>query len=181
MTLSDFGSKAKQLLATIAPLIGTAVGGPLGAAAGALLSNALGTPAGDTKAAETALLSANPEMLLKIKSAEEAFQVQMKTLGVTEEQLQYADVANARAMQVQLKSTTPTILSYIVLGVMAVSFLGVLTGLMPVPNNPQAAVIYGSVLTYLLTESKAVLGYWFGSSIGSDKKTDALTDIAKAP
>lgn len=181
MNLSNFGQKARQVLATVAPLLGTAVGGPLGTAVGALISNALGTSPGDSSAAETALLSANPETLLKLKEANQQFQVQMKQLGITEEQLQYADIANARAMQVANKSSTPTVLSYGVVVATMAAFLAIIGGWVHIPTDPQTALIYGSVLTYLVTESKAVLGYWFGSSIGSSNKDETIAGIAKAP
>jgi hypothetical protein len=181
MTLASFGAKAKQVLATVAPLLGTAIGGPLGTAAGALVSAALGTQPGDSTAAETALLSASPDTLLKLRQAEEAFTVQMKSLGIQEEQLSYADTASARTMQMTIKSTTPTVLSYGVLTASMAAFLGIVAGYVHIPTDPQTALIYGSVLTFMFTESKSVLGYWFGSSIGSANKDATIANIANTP
>lgn len=111
----SFSDKAKQVIATVAPLLGTALGGPLGTAAGALLVKALGTNPGDEKAAESALLTASPETLAAIKKAEEDFQVQMRQLGITEEKLTYDDIANARAREIAVKDTTPRNLAYMII------------------------------------------------------------------
>ncbi len=179
MDLSSIASKAKTVLATVAPLLGTALGGPLGTAAGALVASALGTKPGDTKAASDVLLAASPDNLLKLKEAELQFKQQMAQLGVTEDQLQYADVQSARSMEMTTKSTTPTVLSYVVLGAGLSAFLGVIFGFVNIPKDAATAAIFGSALTYLVTESKAILGYWFGTTQDSGKKSDALAQIAK--
>ena len=179
MDLKSLGNQAKQVLATVAPMLGTAIGGPLGTVAGVAIAKALGTKAGDSAAAETALLNATPDQLLALRKEEDGFKVQMEQLGVTREQLMYADVASARAMQVANKSYTPTILSYAILAASLVGFLGVLFGYVHIPGDAATAAIFGSALTYLTVESKAVLGYWFGSSRGSDAKSDVIADIAK--
>lgn len=179
MDLKTLGAGAKQVLATVAPFIGTAIGGPFGTAAGALLSNLLGTPKGDSSTAETALLSATPELLEKLKEANLAFKAQMAQLGITEEQLQLADVQSARNMQIANKSWTPTILSYGVLGAGIIAFLGVIFGFVHIPTDNATAAIVGSALTYLLTESKSILGYWFGTTMDSGRKTEVLAQMAQ--
>ncbi|MEI6472760.1 MAG: hypothetical protein WCO20_08975, partial [Holophagaceae bacterium] len=69
---------------SIAPTIGTALGGPLGGIAGMALSKSLGLPEGtgaDEKSLEAALQGANPEQLLALKTADQAFALQMQKLG----------------------------------------------------------------------------------------------------
>lgn len=179
MDLSSILSKAKTVLATVAPLLGTALGGPLGTAAGALVASALGTKPGDVAAANAALLTATPDQLIKLKEGNEAFKLQMAQLGVTEDQLQFADVQSARTMEISTKSLTPTILSYGILGASVCAFLGIIFGLVHIPADIATAGIFGSALTYLTMESKAILGYWFGTTQDSGKKSDALAQIAK--
>lgn len=174
----NLGSIAKQILGTVAPTILTAIGGPFGALAAAILHAALGTN-GDDKAADATLTGATQDTLLKVKQAELDLQAKLAELGVQKEQLVYADVASARALETSTKSWTPSILSYCILGASTAAFLGVVGGYVKIPTDPQTALIYGSVLTFLVTESKAILGYWFGSSQGSQAKDDTIASIAK--
>lgn len=77
----------KDLGATLgkfAPLIGTAIGGPAGAAVGALVSATLGT-ANDPSVVQQALVS-NPDIALKLAQLESDQRVQLQTLIVTAEQ-----------------------------------------------------------------------------------------------
>src|ERR1700681_4643027 len=120
--MSNFTDKAKQVLSTIALTLGTAIGGPFGTLAGLLVSKALDTPTGDDKAAETQLLQASPDTLLKLKQAELDFQAHMKELGITEEKLIYDDNASARQREIAVHDRTPAVLAY---GV-TLGFFGVL-------------------------------------------------------
>jgi len=178
--------QAGQALATFAPTVATALGGPLAGMAVSSLEKIFGidpsaSPEAKQAAIEQGLLSATPDQIIALKKAENDFQVQMKQLGIQEEQLAYQDVANARSMQVQIRSWTPDVLSYGVLAASTAAFLAVVLGYVHIPQDPATAAIYGSVLTFLVTESKAVLGYWFGTSIGSQSKDDTIATIAKQP
>lgn len=173
--MSSFSDKAKQILATVAPLLGTAIGGPFGALAGVALSKALGTPAGDDKAAETALLGASPEVLAAMKKADEDFKIQMKQLDITEEKLTYDDTASARQMAVATKDTTPRNLAYMLLGGTGVAIAAVLLGYAKVES-----ALAGTLIGYMISECKAVMQYYFGSSAGSQTKDDTIATIAKS-
>jgi hypothetical protein len=177
MNLTTIGKVAKGILGTIAPTILTAIGGPFGALAAAALHAALGT--NDDASADTMLAGATQETLLKVKAAEIDLQAKMAELGVEKEQLVYADIASARSMESATKSSTPTVLSYCVMAAALGAFLGVVCGYVKIPTDPQTALIYGSVLTFLVTESKAVLAFWFGSSQGSQSKDETIAGIAK--
>jgi len=77
----------KDLTNTIskfAPLIGTAIGGPAGAAVGALVSATLGTD-NDPSVVQQALVS-NPDIALKLAQLEADQRVQLQTLIVSAEQ-----------------------------------------------------------------------------------------------
>ncbi len=67
-----------------APLIGTVIGGPAGAAVGALVSASLGT-SNDPSAVQQALVS-NPEVAVKLAQLEADQRVHLQTLAVTAEQ-----------------------------------------------------------------------------------------------
>ncbi len=170
----NIGQKALQVLRTVAPTIALAVGGPFGPLASAAISAALGTPKGDDKAAEAALLTATPDQLLALTKENDAFQVQMKQLGIDEEKLVFDDIANARAREIAIKDSTPRYLAYLV----TVGFFGILGYLVvegkPVQGGDVMLVMVGS----LGTAWTGIVGYFFGSSAGSASKTDALNKIA---
>lgn len=73
-----------QSIGKFAPLIGTVIGGPAGAAVGALVSATLGTD-NDPSAVQQALVS-NPDVALKLAQLEADQRVQLQTLAVTAEQ-----------------------------------------------------------------------------------------------
>ena len=170
----SFGSKALQILQTVAPTVALAVGGPFGPLASAAISAALGTPKGDDKAAETALLTATPDQLLALTKENDAFQTQMKQLGIDEEKLVYDDIANARAREIAVKDTTPKYMAYLI----TVGFFGVLSYLIvegkPTVGGDVMLVMVGS----LGTAWTGIISYYFGSSAGSAAKTDAINRIA---
>lgn len=77
----------KELASSIgkfAPLLGTVIGGPAGAAVGALVSATLGTD-NDPSAVQQALVS-NPDVALKLAQLEADQRIQLQTLAVTAEQ-----------------------------------------------------------------------------------------------
>jgi hypothetical protein len=171
----NLGQKAKQILGTLAPMLGTAIGGPFGSLAGLALAKALGTPPDDAKATEAALLTASPDTLLKVKQAEQDFTVKMRELGISEEKLVFDDIANARGREIALKDQTPAILAYVI----TVGFFGTLGFMLwfgkPAVGGDALLVMLGS----LGTAWAGVVAYYFGSSSGSARKDATISDIAK--
>jgi hypothetical protein len=170
----NIGAKALQILRTVAPTVALAVGGPFGPIASAALSAVLGTPAGDDKAAEAALLTATPDQLLALKKAENDFQVQMKSLGIQEERLTFDDIASARAREIAVKDSTPTILAYMV----TIGFFGALSFLLIHGTPATGGEAFLLMLGSLGTAWAGIIGYFFGSSAGSAAKTDTINRIA---
>jgi hypothetical protein len=169
--MSNFSDKAKAVISTVAPILGGALGGPLGAAAGAAIAGALGGPSKDPKAVETALLSGDPEALLKLRQAENDFKVQMEQLGIEHEKLLFADTDSARKREMSVQDNTPKVLAYstvvLAFGTMIVLMFG---------NRPTtiSGEVLGQILGALEGALMLVLGYYFGSSAGSRAKTDSL-------
>lgn len=170
----NFGQTAKSVLATVAPLLGTALGGPFGGLAGTLLAKALGTT--DPKAMEAAITSTDPDILLKIKQADNDFQAQLKALEISEERLAFDDTANARAREISIKDSTPKILAYLV----TVGFFGVLGWLLWKGKPEQGGDVMLVLIGSLGTAWTGIVAYYFGSSAGSAAKTDAINKIVTA-
>lgn len=168
----SFGSSAKQVIGTVAPLLGTALGGPFGGLAGTLLAKALGT--NDPKAQEAAIVSGDPQVLLQLKQAENELQEHMKQLQIDEEKLTFDDIANARSMQVATHDTTPKYLAYLV----TFGFFATL-GYLIVYGKPQNG---GDVMLVMVgalgTAWGSIVSFFYGSSAGSAAKTDVINKIA---
>ena len=173
----SFGAKALQILRTVAPTLALAAGGPFGPIAAAAIHLALGTDPTQPASAETALLNATPEQLAALKKGDNDFAVQMKTLGVQEEQLAYADTASARAREVEVKDNTPRIIAYLVILLVLIA-----EGSMFFVGQPKGmdGVVLGRILGTLDSALMLVLGYYFGSSMGSAKKDSTISDLAKS-
>lgn len=171
--MSNFGDKAKQIIGTVAPMLGTVLGGPLGGLAGAALAKALGTD--DPKAQETMIASGDPEVLLKLRQAEKELQEHLKQLDIDEEKLHFDDTANARNREIQLKDWTPKVLAYVL-----VSGFFVVLGIMIFHGTPKdgGAEALLVLLGALSTAFASIIAYYYGSSAGSAAKTDTLSKIA---
>lgn len=175
--------KIKSVLGSVAPTIASALGGPLaGVAVGSLSKVLLGDPAAGQAALdklEDAVLSANnPDVLLKLKQAEEEFQIAMQQHGVDLEKLAEADRESARQRQVALKDYAPTVLGYIVVAVTGSLEAFVLLHGVPAAVDP---VIVGRILGTLDAALTLVLSYYFGSSAGSDRKTEIMAGTQRKP
>jgi len=165
----------KNLVKSIAPTIGTALGGPLWGMAGLALAKVLGVPdesAHDDTTLAEAVQGASPDQLLALKKADQDFALQMQELGFKNiealESLAAGDRASAREREVVVKDWTPRILAY---GV-TVGFFGLLSFMLrrevPAGSTDVLNVMVGSLGTAWIS----IVSYYFGSSAGSARKTE---------
>jgi hypothetical protein len=188
MNWSDIG----RLIGVAAPTVGTLLGGPAGAAVGALVSSALGV-SNDPDAVSEAL-AANPDALVRIQELQTNAQVQLQQLVVTAEAnrlqaegAQYAaeaadrDSARNLAGQQSRDLIRPAITIIMLLGSLFI-VVAMMTGwAMDVITNTTAALTVGSVMTTWFMMTKEVMGFWFGMTKESQKQNAAITDFAVAP
>jgi hypothetical protein len=179
----NLGKTALHVLGTVAPTVLTAIGGPFGALAGAVLHAALGTN-GDEAAVDAALGNASQDTLLKVKQAELDLTAKLTALGVQREQLVYADLADARQMQVATRDPTAARLAWLIIGGFLVTSIAQLVGLMgwadQVNKIPaQGWLLIGNVSGYLANEAKQAAAFYFGSTAGSQAKDATIADMAK--
>lgn len=169
-----------NFLKKIAPFLGAALslGGPLGAMAGNALNDALGAKPGakvDDVLASLTKTALTPEQLAAVQSAENDFQIQMKKLDIQSaedfEKMSDDDRANARNREIQVKDWTPRILAFLVV-ILCFAGEGIyfFTG---APRNASPELT-GRILGTLDSALILVLGYYFGSSAGSDRKTELM-------
>ena len=173
----------KEQLKKLFPFISAAasLGGPLGTMA----ANALGKAIGADKVEPTqdgiiaALEKASPEALLKAQAAEQQFKLDMQKLGFEHaeelEKIAAEDRNSARNREIQVRDWMPK-----VLGIGALAIFGACMFVLikvELPQRAEQVVVY--MLGILSGMVKDVYGYFFGSSVGSAKKDDAITEIAK--
>lgn len=119
-------------LKTLAPLLGTALGGPLAGAAASFIANKLGIENDTIEAVSEVLNSGkmSPDQISGLKLAEIEFKKFLETNKIDVMRIEAGDRADARAMQVATHSKMPAVLTVMV----TVGFFGVLTALLMMPE-----------------------------------------------
>jgi len=162
------------IIKTIAPWIGTALGGPLGGMAVEAAANALGLSDKTVDAVKTAISGATPEQMLALKKADQEFSIQMQALGfkqVTDlESIAAGDRKDARAMQVAKPSPVPAVLSSLVTAGYFGILVGIMRGWLRIDDSQALLLMLGS----LTTAWGAVMAFWFGTTRDSARKTEII-------
>lgn len=149
--------KLKNLVGTVAPALGSALGSPLGGAAISMIADKLGVP-NNQQAVEKAIRQATPDEMLKLKEADNEFEIKMKELDVDVFRLETEDKQNARAAF--SKDWTTKLMGLLTLsGFMGYIFL---VTLQPPEQNSEALI--NLVLGYLGGLASAVISFYFGAS-----------------
>lgn len=158
-----------------APIVGTLLGGPAGAAVGGLISAALGTA--NTPDAVSAELAGNPDAIVKVQELQINAKIQLQQLAVTAEQNRLADVQNARARQTSNpKDYTPQFLA----GGVTLGFFGALAAVMVAPLSNSVHDLLLVMIGALQSAWIAVISYYFGSSKDSAGQTRMIADVGYA-
>ena len=153
--------KLKNLVSTVAPALGSALGSPLGGAAISMIADKLGVP-NNQQAVEKAVRQATPDEMLKLKEADNEFEVKMKELEVDVFRLEAEDKQNARSTF--SKDWTTKLMGILTLsGFMGYIFL---VTLQPPEQNSEALI--NLVLGYLGGLASAVISFYFGASQSKD-------------
>lgn len=154
-----------KLLGSVAPALATVVAGPLGGLAVSAIASKLGVA--DTVEAVTKAISVDPDAALKLAQ-----------IDLDKIKAEYANTADARDMQkiaLQQSDTFSkrfTMYLTVFWSVSAVAYVGFITfGVIPDNNVRFADTILGFILGTVVS---TVLNFWFGSSIGSKEKGEAL-------
>ena len=174
----------KGLVKSIAPTIGTALGGPLGGVAGLALTKALGLSDDSVKdetAMAAAVQGASPDQLMSLKKADQDFAVQMQKLGFQNiealEAIAAGDRANARDREIKTQDWTPKALGIAI----TLGFFGLLYYLMRHEPPTGSRDILNIMLGSLGSAWIGVVSYYFGSSAGSARKTELMATSVSGP
>lgn len=174
-----------------APLLGTLVGGPAGAAVGGLIASALGAAATPDDVSQA--LSTDPEAAVKLRQIEADRTVKLQEL--VEQHAQAELQAHTNALQAEAADradargknsgrdavwwiATAVLTTFAV--IMATVLYGcwqLLGGGVTIKDVSVVAAIsglVGSVVGYVAANAQTVVNFIFGGSLGSERKTDAL-------
>lgn len=159
-----------EWLKQIAPTIATAFGGPLAGMAVTAVAKAIGVePDKVSDMISNNKLSA--DQIAQLKIAEIELQKQAQELGLNFEKLAVDDRKSARDMQATTRSIVPPALA----GAVTIGFFSILGGMMfgkvSVADNTALTMMLGS----LGTAWTGIIAYYFGSSSGSQAKTEMLS------
>lgn len=187
----------KTAIASIAPTLATMLGGPLAGTAVIAIENAFGLAPGAgidgiTKVVQSGNMT--PEIIAKVREADQRHAEVMGQQGIdlaklnsdhalAQENMAAGDRDSARKREISVKDRTPAHLAYMIIGGFFAVSIAQLIALMGFGDQaakipPQGWLLIGNISGYLAAEAKAAASYYFGTTSGSDRKTELL---AKSP
>ena len=162
-----------DFLRGLAPTVASALLGPLGGVAVAAIGKIIGVDASSvtalTKSFEEGKIT--PEQVAEIKKLELAYQNEEKERGFKYVDREFKDKDSARQMQMETRSSTPTVLTYII----TLGFFGILVWMLhddTAVNSPPIMIMLGS----LGTAWTGCISFWFGTTQGSQNKDKLLAN-----
>lgn len=179
--MSDFWESAKEILRVAAPVVGTALGGPLGGAAAKLIGERVFGNGGMTEeevAEQLAKGQLSPDQYSALKKAEYDFKRQLAENDIKIDEIAADDRKSARSLTSDLAkaghgaSYASAIISLVVCGGFFFVLYHVMENSIPEGSREIALILLGS----LGAGFTQVLNFWLGSSKGSKDKTQALTE-----
>lgn len=160
----------KKTLSSVAPTIATVLttANPLAGIAVKIATDALGIEDDDEKELERAIKSNNPDVLLKLKEAENTFTLKMKELDIKVSEISLKDRQGARALLSVNKWPQILLSALFVIGYFIILGL-LLSGAVQIPDGLKEVVIL--LLGIITREVPTIMQFWFGSSSGSKDKS----------
>lgn len=174
--------KIKSAIRIVAPAIASVIGTPVaGVAVSALCNLLLGKSSGTDDELTTALASASPDTLLKLKQLEADTQTKLAELGIEQGKLDESYVQDARQRETDIAKATgkrdwfpPALAIFIIFSCFASFIFYMKYGdLLNADIRPTIEMLMNNLITWVAL----VIGYYFGSSHGAAK---AATQAASA-
>ena len=165
-----------EWLKTLAPLLGTALAGPLGGAAAGFIADRLGVKESTVEAVTDVLNSGKmtAEQIASLKQAEIEFQKFLEGNKIRLEEIHAGDRTSARDMQMATGSWVPGVLALVIV----CGFFGILVAMMldilEVSDQQALLILLGA----LSAGFGAVLNFYFGSSHGSQAKNLTIDKLS---
>jgi hypothetical protein len=169
------GEKAKQVISVVAPSLGAALGGPLGGLAGQILGGLVS--GGKVADIEEAILTQKPETLLALKQMERDYLLKLEELGIDEKKIEASDRASARDLA-KVNMRPQMGLSLLFIGgyflILAAFFVG------KIEITAELKEPFLILLGVITANVPSIMQFWFGTSSGSQRKTDLLAEQVNA-
>ncbi|WP_039017327.1 hypothetical protein [Halocynthiibacter namhaensis] len=170
-------SVIKDIIATVAPTLATALGGPLaGVATRAIAAKILGKDDASFAEVEAAITGASGADLVRLKELEYEFKAQMEEADIKLESIAADDRNSARQRQVQMKDWTPSVLGLAII----IGFFGVLAYIFRFGLPAEGSEVLLIMMGALGTMTSQVGNFFFGSSSGSKSKDAVIADLKGA-
>lgn len=161
----DWSAVGKQV-ALAAPVLGTALAGPVGAAAGALVAAAFGVDAQPDVVAEA--VKNDPDAALKLKQIEHSHDEALRAMDIDELKAIFSDVQNARvAFKDHWMPSVITAALFLLVSVVMGCLL-----FFAVPETNQRVI--DLMLGQIIGAFASAIAYWIGTSRGSAVKQSML-------
>ena len=165
--------KAKKVVAVVAPSLGAALGGPLGGLAGQILGGLVS--GGKVADLEEAILTQKPETLLALKKLEQDYLLKLEELGVEQYKAEASDRSSARDLA-KVNMRPQMMLSLLFIGgyfiILSAFFVG------RIEISPELKEPFLILLGVITANVPSIMQFWFGTSSGSQRKTDILAEQA---
>ena len=157
-----------EWLKTLAPTIATALGGPLAGMAVSAVAKAIGCEPDEVQG----IISSNKltaEQVASIQLAELELKKQAQSMNLDFAKLTVEDRKSARDMQIATKSMLVPSLAILIVSAFIGVVIATLGGFAVVDS-----VLAGTLIGYLSAKAEQVVNFYFGSSAGSQAKTELL-------
>lgn len=158
MNWKDIGRQ----VASAAPVLGAALGGPVGGAAGALIASIFGV---DSDPAEVSkAIKADPESTLKLIALEQQHEQALRQMALDERKAELKDVQQAR--EVHQHHWMPSALTILMVAMYGVAFGALLFWSIPDANKDMVNFMLGQLSGML----SGCVAYWVSSTRASQNK-----------
>lgn len=169
--------KVADFIGKAAPVLGTVVGGPIGTAAGGVVSALCGLFGADPADPGDLLakMTADSDAYLKLKEFELAHKTELEKIALERDRLHFQDIADARGREMEIAKVTGKrdIFQYGLAAVVIFGFIGCIAAVLFAGTKVETAIA-GTLIGYISAKADQIIVYFFGSSKGSAEKTALL-------
>jgi hypothetical protein len=155
-------NKIKSLIGGLVPTIAAGMGSPVAGMAVNMVADALGCKP-EPRSIEQAIADATPEQLLRLKEAEQNFEIQMKQMDIDVFALETQDIQDARSKFGN--DWTPKVLGLLSM----MGFMSYIFFITAFPIDDSSDDIVMLIIGSLTGIATAVISFYFGSSNKKDK------------
>lgn len=172
-------SKVANFVKKIAPVLGTAIGGPAGTLAGgaiSLIASAFGVEDTENPGAIYNAISSDPDAVVKLRQIELDNKTDLEKIALQRDQAYLVDVQSARTREVEVVKATgkKDINLYLLAWTVVAGFFGsiALLTFAPLPDSSSQAIFL--LCGALIAGFGSVMHYFFGTNKSSGDKTALL-------